>query len=173
MKVGRYFFRIFFVAFFFLTGPFSSAVRPEGADILAEVNRVPITARAVEQGVREYLRQIGHRELSPERMAGLQREILWRLIEEELVHQEGQKRGFGATEPEVESEVLKIQGRFPSSEAFQAALSKEKLTVDEVREGVRRFILIKKTWQALSVSSEREKRVWLNKVREESEINLY
>lgn len=139
---------------------------------VAEVNRVPILAGSVEKEVRNYLRRIGHKELSPARMMSLRREALERLIDEELVYQEALKQGGEIAPEEIEAEVDRIRRRFTAEGDFNAALVREGLTLDEVREGVRRFILVRKLWSAVSPSDEAGKRNWLEGVRKRAEIRI-
>ncbi|MDC4225132.1 MAG: SurA N-terminal domain-containing protein [Candidatus Manganitrophus sp.] len=139
----------------------------------AEVNRVPITAGAVEREVRNYLRQIGHKELSPARMASLRREVLERLIDEELVYQEALKRGEEIAPEQIEAEVDRIRKRFAAESEFDAALIREGLTLDEIKSGVRRFILVRKLWNEIAPSDEAGKKNWLEGVRQKSEIKIY
>jgi hypothetical protein len=140
---------------------------------VAEVNRVPITADSVEREVRNYLRQIGHKELSPSRMVSLRREVLERLINEELVYQEALKQGEKVAPEEIEAEVDRIRKRFPAESDFNAAMVREGLTLGEVRDGVRRFILVRKMWNEISPSDEAGKKNWLEGVRERAEIKIY
>lgn len=140
---------------------------------VAEVNRVPITSDSVEKEVRSYLRQIGHKELSPARMMSLRKEVLDRLIDEELVYQEALKQGGDVSSQEIDAEVDRIRKRFPAERDFDAALVREGLTLDEVKQGVRRFILVRKTWSTISPSDETGKRAWLEGVRKKSEIKIY
>ncbi|WDT74321.1 MAG: SurA N-terminal domain-containing protein [Candidatus Manganitrophus sp.] len=140
---------------------------------VAEVNQVPITADSVEEGVRNYLRQIGHKELSPPRMMSLRKEVLGRLIDEELIYQEALKQGEKIAPEEIEAEVDRIRKRFAAEDDFNAALVREGLTLEEVRQGVRRFILVRKMWNEISPSDEAGKKNWLEGVRKKSEIKIY
>ncbi len=140
---------------------------------VAEVNRVSITAGAVERELRNYLRQIGHKELSPSRMMSLRREVLERLIDEELIYQEALKKGEAIASEEIEAEVGRIRKRFTAESDFEAALIREGLTLDQVKEGVRRFILVRKMWNDISPSDEAGKKNWLEGVRKRSEIKIY
>lgn len=139
---------------------------------VAEVNRVPITAGAVEREVRNYLRRIGHKELSPPRMMSLRKEVLGRLIDEELIYQEALKQGEKIAPEEIEAEVDRIRKRFADEEEFDAALIREGLTLDEVKSGVRRFILVRKMWNEISPSDEAGKKNWLEGVRKKAEIRV-
>lgn len=144
----------------------------ESTDAVAEVNRVPIMAGSVEKEVRNYLRRIGHKELSPSRMVSLRREALERLIDEELVYQEALKQGEKIAPEEIEAEVDRIRKRFPAEDDFNAALVREGLTLDQVRDGVRRFILVRKMWNEISPSDEAGKKNWLEGVRKKAEIRV-
>ncbi len=138
--------------------------------ISAEVNGVPVLTASVEREVRGYLRQIGHRDLSIERMDLLRKQMTAKLIDEELIYQEAVKKGWAATDAETEEEVARIRKRFLKEGDFEAALVREEMTLGEVREGVRRFILIRKMRNAFSSSSEAEKQAWLEEIRKRSEI---
>lgn len=168
--IGRSFFWILISGFCLLL---SQAALAAGSAPVAEVNHAPITSDAVEREVRNYLRQIGHKELSPARMMSLRREVLERLIDEELIYQEALKQGGEIPPQEIDAEVDRIRKRFPAERDFDAALVREGLTLDEVKQGVRRFILVRKTWSTISPSDETGKRAWLEGVRKKSEIKIY
>jgi foldase protein PrsA len=162
------------VLWFFLI-PWGNAFGSEPEALLpaAEVNQAPISAGEVERAVRDYLRQIGHRELSPPRMVILRREILARLIDEELIYQEGLKKGLAVSDAEMEVEITRIRKRFSSSEAFDAALQKEELSLNDIKEGVQRFILIRKMRESIREWSDLDKTNWLEDLRQKAEIKIY
>jgi peptidyl-prolyl cis-trans isomerase SurA len=162
-----------FAFFSFIAGASGAAEALQGAAPVAEVNQVPITTAAVDEALQAYLRRIGHRELSLSRMAALKREILERLIEDELIYQEGLKKGETVGDDELEAEAARLRNRFPSQEAFESALGKEKLSREQIDAGLRRFILIRKTWDAAGSMTDEEKRNWLKQIRERSEIKIY
>lgn len=164
---------IFCFAFFSFFGRGGAAEEAHGAAPVAEVNHVPITAAAVDEALQAYLRQIGHRELSSSRMAELRREILDRLIEDELIYQEGLKKKETVGDDELKAEAARLRSRFPSQEAFEAAIEKENLSREQIEAGLRRFILIRKTWDTASSMTDEEKRNWLKQLRESSEIKIY
>lgn len=156
----------FWILFFPVSPPLFA-----GDEIVAAVNQAPITAASLEREIQTYLRRIGHRELSPGRMALLKREMLEKLIDEELLYQEALKQGWGVTEAETEAEVDRIRKRFSTDRDFESALVKEGLTPEAVRAGVRRFVLVHKMWDSLP-TAEAEKRIWLQTVRERSDIQI-
>ncbi|GEM_PF-5482890 len=168
---GRHYFVFSLCVAGFLAGAVTAA-RSE-ATAVAEVNRVQITSNSVEREVRNYLRQIGHKELSPSRMMSLRKEMLERLIDEELIYQEAVKQGEESTPAEIDAEVDRIRKRFPAERDFEAALVRDGLTLDEIKQGVRRFILVRKMWNTISPSDEAGKQKWLEGVRKRSEIKIY
>ena len=95
------------------------------------------------------------------------------LIEEELLYQEGLKKGWTVGKDEMDSEAARLRNRFPSQEAFDAAMAKEKLTPEQIETGLRRFILIRKVWETTSSMTGEEKKNWLKQIRENSEIKIY
>lgn len=169
-KNGWFFFLMLTSGFYLLL----PQVLPAAVDAapVAEVNHVPITADSVEKEVRNYLRRIGHKELSPPRMMSLRKEVLGRLIDEELIYQEALKQGEKIAPEEIEAEVDRIRKRFAAEEEFDAALIREGLTLDEVKSGVRRFILVRKMWNEISPSDEAGKKNWLEGVRKRAEIRI-
>lgn len=163
---------LFSVALFLVIAGAGEAAEARGG-VAAEVNQAPITAAAVDEALQAYLRQIGHRELSASRMAELRREILERLIEDELIYQEGIRKGETVGDDELAAEAARLRNRFPSQEAYESALAKEKLSREQIESGLRRFILIRKTWDAASSMTDEGKRTWLKEMRERSEIKVY
>lgn len=149
--------------------------------IAAEVNQARITDVDVREEVRSYLRKIGHRELSPARMAAVEKDALKKLIEEELLYQEGLRLQRGGTaesewvvtEKEVEAGVLRIRNRFPSQQSFEASLAETGLTVDAVRKGVERSRLIQKTWAFFSLMSQKERTERLKEITESAAIQIH
>lgn len=151
-------FTAIFIVFLFTASAFATA--------LARVNDVQIHDYEIKVRVQSYLRQIGHKRLSPVRMALLEKEVLKKLIEEELLYQEGLNADLLVTEQEIVAGVEKIRQRFVSQKAYDKALSKEGLGLDDIENGVSRAILIQKTWQRFS---QMDMVVRANRVREMTE----
>ncbi len=130
----------------------------------ASVNDVPISEAAVREHVRAYLRRIGHTKLSESRMATLEKEMLKKLIEEELLYQEGRRQGLVVSEEDIEVGLARIRDRFSSDTDFEAALAKARLDPAAIRKGVERSLLIEKTWEKLVSTPENERRQALQKL---------
>ncbi|GEM_PF-3002916 len=143
------------------------------AEVLAQVNQTEIYDHQVEGHVRSYLKQIGHDRLSPLRMVALKKEVLKKLIEEELLYQEGIAAGLTVSEQEVAAGVEKIRQRFASRDAYDEALSKEALSVEDIKIGVSRSILIQKAWQRLSQMNEAERTSRLREMTRQADIRIF
>lgn len=148
-------------------------VSPAFGLTLAEVNKRPISDAAVNETLQLYLRQIGHEKLSSVRMAALRKEVLKKLIEEELLYQDGLENHLSVSEAEIEAGVLKILGRFESAEAFDEALSKEALNVEDLRKGVSRAIVIQKSWEGFSSMPESDRVSRLREMTQQADIQIY
>lgn len=133
------------------------------AATLARVNQTPIEAREIKAQIQVYLRKIGHKRLSPLRMASLEKEVLKKAIEEELLYQEALNNDLSVSAVEIAAGLKKIRQRFPSEQAYLDGLSKATLSLDDLERGVSRSILIQKSWQRLSRMDEAARS---NRVRE-------
>lgn len=143
------------------------------ASTLASVNQMPISSRAVDGALRAYLTRIGHRELPALRMQRLREEILKRLIEEELLYQEALKEGLSVAENEIDAGVAKIQNRFDSDQSYESAIQKEALKPGDIRFGVKRSLLINKTWSNLWKMSQAERDKRLKAMHEDANIQFH
>ncbi len=133
------------------------------ANPLARVNQTPIDADEIKARIQVYLRQIGHKRLSPIRMVLLEKEFLKKAIEEELLYQEALHNKLSVSAAEIAAGLEQIRHRFPSEQAYLKGLSNEALSLQDLETGVYRSILIQKSWQRLSQMDEDTR---LNRVRE-------
>lgn len=145
---------------------------PVDAATVAMVNQTPIALSSVHSSIQLYLKQIGHKKLPPLRMLSLQKEVLTKLIEEELLYQEGLQRGIEVSEEEIEAGIIQVQIRFSSTKAFNEALTKEGLNMAKIREGVQRSLIIQKVWKKYSRMNEKERSDQLHSLAEESDIRI-
>ncbi len=143
------------------------------AAMLASVNAMPISSRAVDGALRAYLTSIGHRELPAPRMQRLREDILKRLIEEELLYQEALKEGLSVTKDDIDAGVAKIQSRFDSDQSYESAIQKEALKPGDIRFGVKRSLLINKTWSYFWKMPQAERNKKLKAMHEGADIQLH
>ena len=154
---------------------FLHAARPTlGADaVVAEVNQAVITDTAVQAAVDAHLRLIGHKTLSPERMDRIRRAMLKRLIEEELLYQEGLRAGLSVSGTEITAGIKRIKARFPSEAAYHAAISKKGLTPKDIRRGVVRTLLIRKAWTRFAAMPDPARAAALNALTADAAIRIH
>jgi len=158
---------------------FSGTLASVRVEVLAEVNQAKITDKTLEVEVRAYLRKIGHQELSPLRMAAVKKNALKKLIEEELLYQEGlrlqeqEDKAIGLSSEEIEAGVQEIRDRFSSEAVFRASLLKEGLDLEDLRKGVARALLIRKTWSLFSEMAPEGRRKRLKTLSEHATIRIH
>jgi peptidyl-prolyl cis-trans isomerase C len=121
---------------------------------VARVNGVVITRGEFERNLAFVLRQ----QAGPARDEGgggegagaggpaageeLRGQVLDRLIDEELLHQEARKRNLSAGADAVDAEIAEARGQFPTPEAFAEALAKNRLTEELLRALIARNLSI-------------------------------
>ncbi|MCC5909012.1 MAG: SurA N-terminal domain-containing protein [Clostridiaceae bacterium] len=72
----------------------------------------------------------------------LEQHVLDNLINEKVLIQEADKKGYGATEEEISMEIEQIKLQFNSEEEFQQALEESQLTLEELHESIANEIKI-------------------------------
>jgi hypothetical protein len=159
--------------FFLLLVGFMTETHAMEGRVRAEVNTVPITEKAVNVATRTYLTQIGHKRLSASRMLELKRKMLKGLIEEELLYQEGLKKEWIISEKEIEAGVKRIRDRFPSETDFLAAIEEEHLSLNDLRKGIRRFVLIRKTRESISRLPDGAQQERLQQITQNSSVKIH
>lgn len=73
-----------------------------------------------------------------------QREILNQLIRQEIVLQEADDLGVGASKKEVDAQLKQLRARFPNQKAFEAEVSKEGFSLDDIKRFVTERIIFQK-----------------------------
>ncbi len=167
-EAGAKIFILLFLILFFNLG----LIAASEAVTLAKVNNVPITDQSVQEAVQSYLRKIGHRELSRNRMAILRKEMLKKLIEEELLYQDGLARDLMVSDEALNTGLIQIRNRFQSKALFDAALSREALNFEDIKIGVYRSILIQEVWSGFSQMSESDRSHRLKEIAQGANIQI-
>lgn len=166
MKKSNFLTYLTFVTFSSLPSFTALAEEPRktNPDLVAKVNGAVITVKMLNQAMEERIPATGHRTLSEKRLAEIKKQELDKLIIRELLLQEAQRRGIKADSGEVESELSKIKGRFPSEKEFRRALHRQGLTPTDVHKGLERHLLIQKLLEkvhsTVTVSPEELKRYY-------------
>jgi len=112
----------------------------DGKQVVAEVNGVPIYSSDLNLAVTRFQQTLtsSGQEQQPRSEAELRDAALQVLIENELLFQEAQARGFTATAEAVEEELAAIEGQFPGPTTFDKALAQMSVTREDLRRDLQR-----------------------------------
>lgn len=86
--------------------------------------------------------------LSDPELSALRKGVIENLIDQELLYQQSQEKGFKLDETAVQEQMKKIKGQFPSEEAFKSQVSKMGLSEESIESQLRRGMAIKKFVEA-------------------------
>jgi peptidyl-prolyl cis-trans isomerase SurA len=125
-----------------LTGAACKNSRPAGAEVLAEVNGRAIMGKEAEQF---YQQQVQEEPQKPtgEQESMLRLNILQGLIEREIMLQQAEKQGLMATDAEVINQFTVMKSPY-TEEEFQKKLQQTGLTVEQIKDQIRREESVKK-----------------------------
>lgn len=116
-----------------------------GDDVVARVNGVDISSRDLEAAVNALIpRSTYHGSVSEEKRNAFRKKALENLINKELQYQDAVARGMKPGRKQVKAGMKKIRKRFKSKKAYKAAIAQAGITRDELRESVRREVLIRR-----------------------------
>jgi peptidyl-prolyl cis-trans isomerase C len=106
-----------------------------GKQVIAEVNGVPIYASDLNLSIIRFEHRLssGRQPGGPDSEEELGQAALQVLIENELLFQEAQRRGYTAAAQEVDEELAAIVAQFPAEAAFEKSLAQMQVTKEELR----------------------------------------
>ena len=131
--------------------PAASERTANPADVVARVNGVEIRRKELddtEQALLTQLQQRG-RDLSPEKRADFDRQVLEELIGRELVLQEGRSRKLGDIEQRAQQELSMIKTKLGGEAEFTKALREAGLTEEQYIRRLRENMIIRNTINAV------------------------
>jgi peptidyl-prolyl cis-trans isomerase SurA len=114
------------------------------ADIAAIVNKKEIRLAEVEKIFQNKAKQ-SNQTPSPEEAQTLRLDILRQLINEEILMQQAAKDSLEATEAEIKTKFTDVKKNF-TEERFQQFLKEQGLTVDDIREELKKSSTIEKLY---------------------------
>jgi len=115
---------------------------------VAYVNGTPIMSDRLDLAVNTLLPQeTFHRGVSPDKITELRRKALERLVDEELVYQEAERRGIPVSVAEVDAALADLGARYESPRSFTAARLRAGITARRLRRDLRRAVMIRKVQQ--------------------------
>jgi parvulin-like peptidyl-prolyl isomerase len=111
--------------------------------VMAEVNGVKITYGELEKNVREQIPNVtGHGTISSGRLRARALVMLEEMITDELVLQEAKRLRISVDGKQVDAELKRQRGRFPTAEKYEEALKQRHLTEKMFRQRLERAVLI-------------------------------
>lgn len=127
----------------------------EASGVIATVNGVKISDKDFERSLeaaKQQFARIGWVNDDAEKLARLKKEALDRLIDEELLYQESQKRGLSVDDEIFSKEYANFKKQFQGDEEFQVFLKNNVFFSEkELTEQFRRKIVVGKLRKALQV----------------------
>jgi len=109
---------------------------PESAAAVAKVNGVAIARADFDRNWQFFLQQSGipaDHAAKDGKVEEFRTQVLDRLVDEELLYQEAQKRKRAAGKEDVDVAIAKARTQFPTPEAFEEALASKGLTEEGLR----------------------------------------
>jgi peptidyl-prolyl cis-trans isomerase C len=120
----------------------------KGGEIVARVNGQPIyretLAPFAEQELKKFRKFGMSRKTSPEVMKQMDKRALDRIIDEVLLVQESQQIKIDDIDERVDEEIRKLEIKYGGEKKFNDYLASKKLTMDELRDNIRKRIYVNK-----------------------------
>jgi peptidyl-prolyl cis-trans isomerase C len=112
---------------------------------VATVNGSAITRAELDMEINRLLPQeLYHRSITAEKQKEIEKKALENLINKELFYFEAEKQGIKINSSELKKRLKEIKSRYPSSTAFEDALKKADMTMDFLKESIKKDLMIEK-----------------------------
>lgn len=116
-----------------------------GSKVIAEVNGEAVTQGDLDIAIEKQLpRAFYHKQVSQEKIKGIEKTAFEDLINEMLFFQEARAQGIKAEKFEVKARFEKIEKQYPSKKEFKEALKKYKVTKGDIEDRLNKDILVEK-----------------------------
>jgi parvulin-like peptidyl-prolyl isomerase len=127
--------------------PVPSHAAASGVREVARVNGVSLTSDRLDAAVSAMMPlESYHRSMPADKLAGLRRKALDQLVEDELRYQDGVNRGVTVTTAELRDGLAQVSRNYTSAAAFEAALRQAGTSLTDMRQEVRRALVVRKTF---------------------------
>lgn len=113
-------------------------------EAVAKVNDKPITRRQLDEVMANDLRMLEQRgtQLTPEQRLGYERQVLGKLVDQELLIQAASKTQVVDVDKKVDAQIAEIKAGFPDPKMFDEQLKKVGRSVDQLRADVRQMVTV-------------------------------
>jgi parvulin-like peptidyl-prolyl isomerase len=120
--------------------------RREAPREVARVNGTRLMSDRLDAAVNALVpRESFHRTVPAEKLAAIRQQALRSLVDDELVYQDGVRRGTVVRAAEIDAALARTASRYPNRQAFLAALRRSGATLAGARREIRRSLIIEKT----------------------------
>ena len=137
----------FVVSVFYGLGQYRSSGGQRQTYYIAEVNKSGITSDQLQNAFLNAISRYDDAALSSldqPTIVSFKKNILNQLIDYELLYQQAQKEKVKISSDEINLEIDKIKDNFSSTEEFDAALKANSLTLAQIKENIKRQLMINK-----------------------------
>lgn len=126
------------------TGPAPAAVNPDQP--VATVNGKPITRKQLDEVSGNDLRLLqaqGHQKLTPEQQLGYERQVLGKLIDQELMAQAASAVQVADLDKKIEAQIKEIKARLGGEQPFNEQVAKAGRTPQQVQSDMRQMVVMR------------------------------
>ncbi len=121
--------------------PFTLNSKPV-PDIVARVNGIPLHSMTLEHDLFAFrAKQRPEKEVKPADEVALARKLVKVEVGQELIAQKAKSLGIDIDEKQIDLQLRNVEEQFPNHEAFLTALAFQHLSVEALREKIRRTLL--------------------------------
>lgn len=126
------------------TQPAAPAPAANPDEAVAKVNDKTITRRQLGDVMTNDLRMLAQRgtQLTPEQMLGYERQVLGKLVDQELLIQAASKTEVPDVDKKVDEQITRIKASFPDAKMFDEQLKKMGRSSEQVRADVRQMLTV-------------------------------
>lgn len=114
--------------------------------VIANINGEPVTQADLDQEIGALLNRMGASGIPPAMLdqyrARLEPRAFDQLVLKSQLRDYAKKNNVAVTDQEVNDEIQKISGNFPTPEAFKEALAKQNMTVESLTEEIKKDFLL-------------------------------
>ncbi len=135
MEIKKTFLVLVFLILIFASYPEAEVVER----VVARINDEIITLTELEEAYQELESVLPEGERFPS-----QRELLERMVENRLLLQEAKRKGIRVSEGEVQENIERVKSTFLSEKAFELALEREGLKIEDLKKRYEEELMIKK-----------------------------
>lgn len=134
----------------------SFATKPVKA-VVARVNGVEITMEEVETAVNNMMPLTSfHSSVSERRLKAMQKKALDQLIDSVLIYNAARKDDISASNKEIDQEIETLKKRLPEGETLEKVLERSQMSIKELRDELRRAIVVNKMNQMMNEQLKKE-----------------